>query len=279
MRLRRHSQEHAHEALRAFSIRFWVFVHSNTMPVIHFIGKVFPRTLKLTIKNPRPFNCKIPDTDLTMSARVEIVDSVVDVICDVNKYSDADVVQLHKQAIYITRNLVNLVAFKRAQGIAVFFDGLIDPNGELCGLSFYDGRLEPLCSAYGIDEIDQFFEAAMLEPGLSVALDDLIQAISVPYILPINCARAIEALRHLFAQPGEERSTTWGRMRDHLQISDPYIRLITSHSTAPRHGDVSGVSGAVTAEISIRAWTIMNRFLIYWRRGKQPLSASEFPLL
>jgi hypothetical protein len=128
-------------------------------------------------------------------------------------------------------------------------------------------------------DLNEFFDIVMKEPGLSVALDDLIQAISTPYILPVSCARAIEALRHLFAHANESRAATWARMREHLNLTEEYIRLITSRSVAPRHGDVSGVGGDVTSEISTRSWTVMNRYLHYRKGGCKRLLLADFPLL
>jgi hypothetical protein len=64
-----------------------------------------------------------------------------------------------------------------------------------------------------------------------------------------------------------------------LQIDRSYLEFITDTSTGPRHADPEHIPGSVCHEISVRAWTITNRFFEYLKRGSQPLPLSDFPLL
>jgi hypothetical protein len=111
------------------------------------------------------------------------------------------------------------------------------------------------------------------------AFRDLIEAITLPHRAPVSCARAIEGLRNVIAGSGLARGQAWGEFNRVLQLDPAYTKLITTNSAGTRHGDHERISGAITTEITRRAWVIMNRFLEYRLRGDKPLDAKEFPLL
>jgi hypothetical protein len=110
------------------------------------------------------------------------------------------------------------------------------------------------------------------------ALRYLIEAITVPHESAVNCARAVEALRHIIA-PNQPRGHAWQTFRSALNISQEYLKMITDVSTGPRHGDPTHIQGTTTTEISRRAWVIMNRFFEYKKRNNQQLPLDIFPLL
>jgi hypothetical protein len=68
-------------------------------------------------------------------------------------------------------------------------------------------------------------------------------------------------------------------MHKALNITRDYQQYITDQSKGPRHGDPQFVEGTITREVSMRTWSIMNRFLEYRKRGNQPLMGPDFPLL
>jgi hypothetical protein len=85
-------------------------------------------------------------------------------------------------------------------------------------------------------------------------------------------------LRHIVS-PSTPKGQAWRHLRDALNISEPYLKLITDVSTGPRHGDPTHIPGDMTVEITRRAWTIMNRFFEYKKRNAGALPLIEFPLL
>jgi hypothetical protein len=91
--------------------------------------------------------------------------------------------------------------------------------------------------------------------------------------------RAIEALAQIIS-PGERNDNKrWIKLRDALNLSKPYLMVITEHSKGPRHGNYFEPRTVPDEDIRMRAWTIMNRFLEYRKRGAIGLPLSEFPLL
>jgi len=123
------------------------------------------------------------------------------------------------------------------------------------------------------------WDLVVADPALFQALDDLIVSITLPHHSPVNCARAVEGLRHLIAAPGASASQAWEQMRDALRLDRTFLQLITDTSTAPRHGNRAYIPGATTTETVRRSWIVMDRFLAYRKRGNTPRPVAEFPVL
>jgi hypothetical protein len=120
----------------------------------------------------------------------------------------------------------------------------------------------------------------LTDPPLFIALRDLIDAITQWHQAPITAARAIERLRHSIAPNEKDRKKQWIKLGELLQFDESYTRIIRETSTGPRHGDPDHIPGTIVSEIALRAWTIMNRYLEFRKRGGvEPLSATEFARL
>ena len=141
--------------------------------------------------------------------------------------------------------------------------------------------LGSLCKSFSLDNPDfhDTLSTFLHDPHLSWALRDLIEANTLPNHASINCARAVEALRVLMTGADTPRSKAWGEFQEALRLSREFREYITDVSTAPRHGNRAPIGSDVTNEITRRAWLIMDRYIVYKKRGSQPLPESEFPLL
>ena len=71
----------------------------------------------------------------------------------------------------------------------------------------------------------------------------------------------------------------WRTMQKALNADKAYIQFISERSKGPRHADFEPISDDDFEEISVRSWTLMDRYIAYCRRGREPLSLEEFPLL
>lgn len=71
----------------------------------------------------------------------------------------------------------------------------------------------------------------------------------------------------------------WKIMHDTIRVDEAYLKLITDHSMAPRHGRQFTHQGEINTEISKRAWIVVDRYIEFKKRGRQPLTLVEFPLL
>jgi hypothetical protein len=102
---------------------------------------------------------------------------------------------------------------------------------------------------------------------------------TAPFLVEINCARAIEGIRHIIAGQGTEAKAAWPIMREALNMDKSYLDLITDNSIPRRHGQLKPVEENTIQEILRRSWTIMDRFFHYRLQGDTPLSIDRFPLL
>ncbi|MFZ0663107.1 MAG: hypothetical protein WAM66_10480, partial [Acidobacteriaceae bacterium] len=129
------------------------------------------------------------------------------------------------------------------------------------------------------DNYEAMIRLVVKERLLLLALNDLIVPISHFNLATINCARAIEALRTAISVPGQTRERGWELMRKHLNLTKNYLDFVIDLSKEPRHGNRKAPEVGQQAEVLKRAWTIMNRFLEFRKRGNIPLPLSKFRLL
>jgi hypothetical protein len=207
----------------------------------------------------------------------------VDIRCDLNRYDQDVLAHAHKLALDTTRATLNLFNFATGDGLTLAFENLIDPNGVSTIFLPRDLRVAPLCTAFSLTAKDGTFSQVigivLTEPPLFMALNELLDSLILPHAATINCARAIERLKHLVAPSGTPRKQMWEYLRHNLRIEQKYLEFVTDYSTGPRHGDPTFIPGTIGAEVTRRAWTIMNRFLEFRKRGNQALPESDFPLL
>ncbi len=238
------------------------------MPSVRFTGRVLPAALRVSVPNEPTFNWKADDLGLDMAFRVRIQDGSIVIDCDVNKFDEsAHLVPLFMRAYDIARASIDLAAFATGSGLTVVLETFTDPGGTSTPLAAQRPSLGARATAVqmGTADFGKLLQVVLAEPILSMALRDLIEAISSPHHAQANCARAIGALRPYFGPPGGSPESAGLALRDSLQVSRAYLQRITQASTQ--------------TDIIDRAWIVMNRFLEYRRRGGQPLPLSEFPLL
>jgi hypothetical protein len=213
---------------------------------------------------------------------ISIQEGIITIDCKVETYGRQEhFSDIYHRALEISWASVNLVAFSMGIAALPILDTFTDPDGNTTALVNRDRPLEALCTAFSPASPDfhDFLTTVLLELPLHNALRDLIWAISTPNEIPPSCARAVETLRTLMTPAGSDRKLGWSLMRENLRLTEEYLKLITEHAKGPRHGDHRFVPGTMTREIATRAWTVMNRFLEYRKRGSQPLPEQEFPLL
>jgi len=221
------------------------------------------------------------DCDIT----IKIKNSVVDLQCDMNKYERSDLSHVHKVAYDLARTAVNILTFASGMTQTIILDQLVDVDGTVSAFVIHDPTLGALCTAYAMkdgktdERVQEILKIVVSEPALFSALDHLITATSLHHFITVNSARSVEALRHAMAGSEMSRSKAWEMFRTNLNIDHDYLRLITDHSQAGRHGETKFVPGTITTEIIHRAWSVMNRFLEFRVRGNKPLPLADFPLL
>jgi hypothetical protein len=253
------------------------------MQRVQFIGRVFPSAIKVTVSLPE-LKWKWVEQSLELTFRVKIGNSFVNVECDIDSYKQEYFHELYRRALDLARASVNLIGFAHGFGLTVMLEAIIMPDGAPSEIALIDNQLAPLCTAYSVGtegdiNFSQVLNAVVMTPDLFMALDDLIQAITLPHAAPVNCARAMDRLKFLIAGTDLSDKQAWQRMRDALQLDEGFLRYITDVSKNPRHGRPGRTPGSEAGEATRRAWAVMNRYFEYVKRGRQPLSLPDFPLL
>jgi len=250
------------------------------MQSIHFLGKVLPPPAQVTVSFTPSIKWKAEEIDLAMEFTCKIENSSIDIECRVDGYRPEHFAELYRRALDICRAQVDLVAFKLGWGLTVVLEEFIDSKGSASPIVLKDDSLAPLCTAFSLDNgFDELCVKVIQSVPLFMALRDLIAAISLPHVALVDCARAMDRLKHLVAASGASDKQAWQQLREALQIDEAYLKFITDHSTDPRHGKPGHTPGTVTTEVTRRAWVIMNRYFEHLTRGNVSLDPSEFPLL
>src|SRR5947209_3843317 len=102
---------------------------SANMPVIQFIGKIFPEAIKITVGNPVPLDWNLDDVGLKIKTLVTVRDSNVHARCTLNRYQPSDLDHVFNCAFELARASIDLVAFAYGDGLTLIFQKMIDDQG------------------------------------------------------------------------------------------------------------------------------------------------------
>lgn len=177
---------------------------------------------------------------------------------------------------------MTMLSFASGWGTTLVFETITFPTGITTEIRPGNEELAKECTAYSLgQEMITLLPLIMAEPQVHYCLRDLNEALSVPNRVNINCGRVIDTIRNMIlpSSADGDRRPSWAMMQSVLNLSPQYVRYISDSAVAHRHGDFVPFDGRVNADISQRAWKVMNRFLEYRKRNNQPLTAPEFPLL
>lgn len=252
------------------------------MDTIRFIGHLYPRGVLLTAFAP-DLDWKWEEENIYLHFRTKVNNSTVNVECDVEKYKNEYFTELHKRAFDLAKAAANLACFANGDGVTLVFEFVILPDGVPSTLRYNDPELPKYCTSYGLNfsrsfDLNAVFNLVMTDPTLFMALDDLIQTLTLHHSAEVNCGRVLDRIRRQIAQ-NLDGTKAWEAMGKTLNISRPYREFISKQSTGPRHGDSTFIPGEISREVVKRTWIIMDRYFEYRKRGKQPLVAPQFPEL
>lgn len=254
------------------------------MTKIQFIGRVLPRRALVTSKVPE-LKWRLDQADIDVTFRVNIADSVINVECELEEYNHSYITGLIKRATDLARGAVDVIVFAVGHSLTVVLETVIWPDGTPEAIRFYDPATPSLCTAYNLDperqaDLDAVYRLVLTDAPLLGALHDLVEVLSVAHVACVNCGRVIDAIRRMITPPGVGLDRhAWQAMHSALNVSREYLEWISKQAPGPRHGDRTFVPGDITTEVTHRTWAVMNRFLEYRKRGNQPLTYPDFPLL
>jgi hypothetical protein len=245
-----------------------------------FRGRVLPESVQVSIDYTPTVSWKADELQYDIEIVCRIEKSVVDIECVVSDWRPEYYPDIYRRAFDICQAKVDVIAFQRACGLTVLLETFEAPDGNVTPIVPTSSYLERICTAFSLERgYAEVCEHVLRRPLLFMAMRELITAISVPYVAPVECARAIDRLKNLIATPGSKDKAAWQQLRDTLRIDEAYLKYISDASANPRHGQPGHTPGAITTEATRRAWVVMNRYLEYLVRGEKPLDAAEFPVI
>jgi hypothetical protein len=239
---------------------------------IEFTGHVEPRFLQINAHGgPIPWKDKnLPP--FAFSYRIDKAE--VGILCDIQDVDEFAVNYVHLVVYSYISSVINCLAFATAHGFTLILESCTVPGMEPAPLRSHSPALPSLCSFTSQEILD----VVMKDRRILKPLNDLTDTLRNPMDSYVNIQRAIEGLCRLVSDE-KDRHKRWEALRDNLKIGRPYLQFISDLSTEARHGATTPVEMVTVANVQMRGWTIMNRFLEFWKRGKTALPISEFPLL
>lgn len=248
------------------------------MPEIVFIGQIHPQGAKFTLKNfPR-----IPVTQSpvgTIGVSVQIIDAKITAICDADHLVDDHFIYCYSCSIEVVRLIVDLYAVGNRVGLVAVFEKTRLIGGDFIDFTLHSDAV-PILTSYDISKNMAAVSALAFQNAyLRAALHDLGETLLDANMIAINCARAVEAIRHLIAAPNSTPAEAWVSMRELLRVDRSFIQLVTDTSTGPRHGRRDGVDPIINQEIMRRSWIILDRYLHLKLNSNGRLAEEAFPVL
>ena len=249
------------------------------VPTIQLLGDVLPRSMQVTV--PGIQRAYWDDDGLATGFEYTIAEGEIKMMCVTNRLDKADFSEIHKRAYHSCRAVVDLIAFATGSGLLVHLHTVRWSDEKLWPIQNYREQLPPVVTAFSLEQNDLEAMKGLIgqHPMLLIVLNDLVDSLNTPNHGPTHCARAIEGIRHFISNSDEDRRRAWKMMNEALRLSEGYASYVTDLSQGPRHGNPTYIEANANAEVGLRSWKIMNRFFEYLKRGKNPLLASEFPLL
>jgi hypothetical protein len=249
------------------------------MPLITFRGHIDLGGHALTFGTLQQITVTETPFGVSLSIQVEIKESKIKADCVYPAPFDNHAHKIYFYCLSAVQAIVNLTAFERGFGAIVVIDSS-EENGIKTPVALGDPDCKYLCTAFKMGNgYDKVLSHVLSEAGFMLALNDLIQAVSNSSVTPINCARVIDAVRHLVSGNDIEPRKAWPRMHKALNIDESYLTYISDASKKHRHGNPVDLPDEIRGEVVRRSWQVMNRFMHYRLRGNKALPLTEFPTL
>jgi hypothetical protein len=247
---------------------------------IAFFGRVHPRGTLISIQEVRVIHYLDSNNGLILNIVPHVDNSRISIDCYFNPLIDNHASFILPLVLRAILGQIDLISFKLGCGSIMAIDWMKDYNGYIVSIEFAQRGLSSLCTSIRGDESYRKLKSmAASDEAMSLALNDLILAQTMPRHAEINCACAVEGIRHIIVGQGADPKVAWPKMRNVLNVDQAYLGLITDNSAPRRHGQLKPINEIVIEEILRRSWRIMDRFFYYKLREEKPLTISEFPLL
>jgi hypothetical protein len=146
------------------------------------------------------------------------------------------------------RSFVDAASFVAGRGATLILETATMPTGEVRPIVNLDPSLCGVCAV----PPHEILVMSVAERAIFKHLHDLTETLIDPFDAPINCARVAEGIAKLLHPSASGRIELWSYMRESLNLSEGYLKEISTYSTGPRHGEVAPQSMSKIADIRRR---------------------------
>ena len=263
------------------------------MAIFYFYGRVIPERIAFEMGAKKTLTINDFESSLIVNLTISAHASQINVKVETN--SDYDII-----------NLKNLVKYSVEMTLDVFAAFL---NGYEYNLDIISGFKEgesPIVFNVAFNQVNKYIKESLKQNGeedllkndidkifsivlkgtlesyqFSRALRDLKNAINYADDTGFFSYRAIEQIRGAFYQDEdkENKSNSWDRLRDKLNIERTYIDKVGTYRGKQAHGIPIPMTSDERADAIIRAWNIVYRFYRYLKNDKSKLREPNFSLL
>ena len=202
-----------------------------------FTGTVYPACVE--VNYPRSPRVRFPNDEITndIFLEMQIFKSIITINIEVDKYDSSMIGAIYKRAYDFTSSILNIIAFQKGLGLSFILEKYIIDNGPSTEVLIQDKSLEKLVTCLKDSEsTNSVYMHILQNTVIARALDDLVACLKSPHVLPVNCARVIEAISNSLGKT-TDKDKNWKIMRDKLNLSKEYTLFITNISKKPRHGN------------------------------------------
>lgn len=249
------------------------------MPTVHLMGYVEPRQTLINIENLTPIEEINIVTGQKTRFTIAILHSVVSVECKMESFNvEEESSQLYTRCVELTRTLVNLIAIRHGWGLTVHLDTFIQEDGTEEILMNRADHIAGVVNAYTLDDVDALFQKTCGDVDFTMALNDMVDAITRPRTTAVCCARAVDTIKNLLS-PGLRDKAGWRVLHEALNTDESYCQYISNASKSSRHGHHEYLPVAEADELLRRTWELVNRFLWLRLSSGEPLPKYKFPPL
>lgn len=244
------------------------------MPDFRYHGVVFPRWRPLSVEYEPELQVSrsdIPDARILCSMR----EGEVTVSVAVDAYTEDTWHALFQPVLDAAQSLANTVGFIAAVPYTVVLEAVVTPDGKTRSIALGDPVLRNLTS-FTTDDVEAISDELLEDHALSLLVSDLLMSLNKTHYAAIAYGRVADGLARIVS-PGVAMPQAWRTLRQTLRVDEAYLRLLTSTAVPQRHGDRVPVSAKLNRELSIRAWTLVDRYLVLRIRGS--LNEDDYPQL
>ena len=248
---------------------------------ITFTGRIHPPGMgKLNVQTSEYVEFREPNNLFSAKLSIAVILSKIQVHCFVSNLIENYESNLCLVAINVLRTFIDLIAFSEGKGIQILLETITMADGTTRYIQYGNPAVNGLCTS--VDQLAQYTQLLKIvapEPTLSLALDDLIMAVTVPDHQAVNCTRAVEGIRNLIAGDDAKESNAWSMFHRTLNSDEQYVQFITNLSRQHRHAKRHPNASGELDEVIRRCWILMDRYLHLRLRNLTELPIDEFPLL